>query len=59
MVAVWAESEGINKGSTFYFALPKELDEEPRQPGLHSDFNNYDSSTSISERVDQLLIQKE
>jgi len=53
---IWAESEGINKGSTFYFALPKE-EQEPRQPGLYRDVKHLDSSDSISEKIDQLLVE--
>ncbi|MBD3197453.1 MAG: HAMP domain-containing protein [Candidatus Lokiarchaeota archaeon] len=56
---IWAESKGINNGSSFYFTLPKKINSQPFYPELKDQFFHYDSEDiPISKKVDQLLMEK-
>jgi len=59
---IWAESKGANKGSTFYFTIPKKPDLDAGQLEVQHRFFEVEyenSSISISDKVDKLLLEKQ
>jgi len=54
---IWAESEGANKGSTFFVTLPKTKDKKLNQM-VSSKHDNVPSFRKITKKIDQIIDEK-